>query len=55
MTAEERKTEALTWAKNIMGKILDVYVDRDFVEIVGKEGGDTLTFRYYSKDKIYER
>ena len=55
MTSDQRKEEALSWAKTVMGKILDVYVARDFVEIVGREGGDTRTFRYYSKDKIYER
>lgn len=50
-----KKDEAIKWAKQRMGRILDVYETRDFVEIVGQEGGDTLTFRYYSKDKIYER
>lgn len=55
MTKEERKTEALNWARGVVGKILDVYVDNEFVEIVGREGGDVITFRYYDKDRIYER
>lgn len=31
-------------------EILDVYETPDFVEIVGKQGGDVETYRVYFKD-----
>ena len=27
----------------------------DCVEVTGKEGGDTITFRIYDEDRVYER
>lgn len=35
--------------------VLDVYEDSQFVEVVGRAGGDTLTFRVYANGNIYER
>lgn len=55
MNKNERMTKALDWAKNVVGRILDVWVERDFVEIVGQEGGDTRTFRYYDDGTVVER
>ena len=36
-------------------KVLDVYKDIDFTEIVGRMGGDTITFRVYKSGIITER
>ena len=38
--------------------VLEVYEALDFVELVCKEGGDTITYRAYDKGseiKLYER
>lgn len=35
--------------------ILDVYDAGDFVEIVGRVGGDTVTLRYYNNGDVFER
>lgn len=34
---------------------LDIYSDPDFVEVTGKKGGDTLTFRLYNDGTTVER
>lgn len=38
-----------------LDRILDVYEDTRFVEITGRSGGDTLTFRVYDCGTITER
>lgn len=35
--------------------ILDYYSAPDFVEIVGRVGGDTVTYRVYNDGYMYER
>ncbi len=35
--------------------ILEHYSTPDFVEIVGRIGGDTVTYRVYNNGDIYER
>ena len=35
--------------------VLEVYTDKDFVEVTGRAGADTLTFRKYDSGKIVER
>lgn len=42
-------------AKSVFDKILDVYEERDFVEIVARVGGDTVTRRYYNDGREYDR
>jgi len=42
-------------AKAVFDKILDVYEARDFVEIVARVGGDTVTRRYYHDGREYDR
>ena len=46
--AEEKALERLDY-------ILDHYSAPDFVEIVGRVGGDTVTYRIYNDGHIYER
>lgn len=35
--------------------ILETYPTPDFVEIVGRVGGDTVTYRVYNDGSVYER
>lgn len=35
--------------------ILETYPTPDFVEIVGRVGGDTVTYRVYNNGSVYER
>ena len=46
--AEEKALERLDY-------ILEHYSTPDFVEIVGRIGGDTVTYRVYNNGDIYER
>lgn len=46
---------AIDKAMEQMDYILDVYEGRDFVEIIGKIGGDAITIRYYDNGNICER
>ena len=46
--AEEKALERLDY-------ILEYYSAQDFVEIVGRIGGDTVTYRVYNNGDIYER
>lgn len=55
MKKEKWQVEADNWAMEEFDYILDTYYCNDFVEFVGKTGGDTHTYRYYSDGKIYER
>ena len=38
-----------------MDYILDVFPEPDFVEVVGRIGGDTVTYRVYDDGSVYER
>lgn len=55
MTDKARTEKAKKRAKEFMDRILDVYTDRDYVEIVGTMGGDVLTFRFYNDGTVGER
>ncbi len=46
--AEEKALERLDY-------ILDHYSAPDFMEIVGRAGGDTVAYRVYNNGDIYER
>ena len=35
--------------------ILDVFPAPDFVEVVGRMGGDTVTYRVHDDGSVYER
>ena len=35
--------------------ILDIYTDSEFSEVVGRAGGDVLTYRIYPDGRICER
>lgn len=49
-------TERLQKAKDLLSLdvVLDSYITNEFVEITGKTGGDTLTFRVYNSGLICE-
>lgn len=36
-------------------KVLDVYEDRDFIEVTVNRWGDACTYRIYNDGRIYER
>lgn len=46
--AEERALQRLDY-------IIECYPALDFVEIVGRVGGDTVTYRIYDDRRVYER
>lgn len=46
--AEDRALESLDY-------ILETIPAPDFVEVVGRMGGDTITYRVYDDGSIYER
>lgn len=46
--AQDRALESLDY-------ILETYPAPDFVEIVGRVGGDTVTYRIYDDGSMYER
>lgn len=51
----ERVTKAEDKALESLDYILETYETPDFVEIVGKMGGDTITYRVYDNGMICER
>ena len=51
----ERVTKAEDKALESLDYILETYETPDFVEIVGKMGGDTITYRVYNNGMICER
>ena len=48
-----RKPRTEPWKD--MDYILDVFSAPDFVEVVGRMGGDTVTYRVYDDGSVYER
>ena len=46
--AEDKALESLDY-------ILETIPTSDFVEIVGRVGGDTVTYRVYDDGSVYER
>ena len=52
---ETRVKKAMDIALERLDYIIDYEVTTDFVEIVGKIGGDVITFRIYDDGAVYER
>ena len=55
MNEKKRINLAQEKALECMDYILDYYVAPDFVEVIGRAGGDTVTFRVYNDGSMYER
>ena len=57
MNADTKKriNKAQDIALEDMDYILDVFPALDFVEVVGRMGGDTVTYRVYDDGSVYER
>ena len=53
--AKRRIKKAQDIALENMDYILDVFPAPDFVEVVGRMGGDTVTYRVYDDGSVYER
>ena len=53
--AKRRIKKAQDIALEDMDYILDVFPAPDFVEVVGRMGGDTVTYRVYDDGSVYER
>lgn len=54
MKKTKRVKKAIS-AVYFLDEVLKWYEYRDFVEIIGRTGGDTLTFRVYDNGTITER
>ena len=54
LTAKEKKARKYIKAHSPIEKILYSADYGDFVQIVGKAGGDVLTYRYYGDGDICE-
>ena len=52
---ETRVKKAMDIALERLDYIIDYEVTTDFVEIVGKIGGDVITYRIYDDGAVYER
>ena len=53
--SKKRINKAQDIALEDMDYILDVFPAPDFVEVVGRMGGDTVTYRVYDDGSVYER
>lgn len=51
----KRIGEAQNKVLDSLDYILEVIPTPDFVEIVGRVGGDTVTYRVYDDGSVYER
>ena len=54
-TQKERIEKAQDRALESLDYILETIPAPDFVEIVGRMGGDTVTYRVYDDGSMYER
>lgn len=54
-TTNEKRLKYFKKKKSM--RVLNTYETKDFLEVICREGGDTLTFRVYGEDEfvIYER
>ncbi len=52
---EERIRKAQDKALERLDYILETVSDKDFVEIVGRVGGDVVTYRVYDDGSVYEK
>jgi hypothetical protein len=55
MSRKERIENAQNRALERLDYVTDYSVASDFVEVTGKIGGDTVTFRVYDNGDMYER
>ena len=51
----ERIRKAQDKVRERLDYILETFPTPDFVEIVGRVGGDTVTYRVYNDGSIYEK
>lgn len=51
----ERVREAQDKVLEYLGYILEAVPTPDFVEIVGRVGGDTVTYRVYNDGSVFEK
>lgn len=51
----ERVKNAQNKALEYLDYILETVSDKDFVEIVGRVGGDVVTYRVYDDGSVYEK
>ena len=54
-TQKERIQKAQDRALESLDYILETIPTSDFVEIVGRMGGDTVTYRVYDDGSMYEK
>ena len=54
-TQKERIQKAQNRALESLDYILETIPTSDFVEIVGRMGGDTVTYRVYDDGSMYEK
>ena len=52
---KKRIEQAQNKALESLDYILEIIPTPDFVEIVGRVGGDTVTYRVYDDGSVYER
>lgn len=52
---EARVKKAMDIALERLDYIIDYEVTTDFVEIIGRMGGDVITYRIYDDGAVYER
>ena len=55
MSIKERVREVQNKALESLDYILETIPTPDFVEIVGRVGGDTVTYKVYDDGSVYER
>lgn len=55
MSRGSRSDRALQLVRDVIEHVLEVCECRGFVEITGKTGGDTVTFRVYDDGTVCER
>ena len=55
--AEERPTfeESVESVRDRLDYVMEEHKDPDFLEIIGKMGGDVITFRVYKDGTVYEK
>ena len=49
------KIKKMVYDKTPIDKIIDYYETKDFIEVTGKAGGDTLTYRIYNDGTVTVR
>ena len=52
---QKRVDEAQNRVLEDLAYILEAIPTSDFVEIIGRVGGDTVTYRVYDEGSVYER